>query len=105
MTVVPVCPIHGQPMNESQYGGFYCKKKNPDGSWCKQKVAPGGGQTLAQVAPPAPALNPALDAPPDAALAVAALHFAGRVYAGTSDSTNALALAALAYDTFQKVTR
>ena len=34
----PMCPTHNQPMAVSQYGGWYCKRKDQNGDYCKQKV-------------------------------------------------------------------
>ena len=36
---VPVCPVHGVAMKPSQHHtGFYCAKKNPDGTYCQEKL-------------------------------------------------------------------
>lgn len=35
---VPMCPAHQRPMKPSQYGGFYCTSRSPDGTYCKTKV-------------------------------------------------------------------
>jgi len=40
----PLCPTHGQPMKQSQYGGWYCPVKVADDGgdgkpvYCRQKV-------------------------------------------------------------------
>lgn len=37
--IAPPCPIHGEPMKPSTKGkGYYCSKKMPDGTFCKQKA-------------------------------------------------------------------
>ncbi len=33
----PLCPVHNAPMSVSQYGGYYCTKKTPDGEYCSYK--------------------------------------------------------------------
>jgi len=57
---MPFCPIHGAEMLPSTKGsgGFFCSKKNPDGSYCKHRVA--GGYTAPAPQPQEPvATHPA----------------------------------------------
>ncbi|OFZ07909.1 MAG: hypothetical protein A3D92_09400 [Bacteroidetes bacterium RIFCSPHIGHO2_02_FULL_44_7] len=38
--VAPLCPVHETPMKlrNGEYGEFWsCGRKNPDGSWCREK--------------------------------------------------------------------
>lgn len=38
-TGAPLCPVHGVAMKPSTKGaGWFCSKKMPDGSYCKEKV-------------------------------------------------------------------
>lgn len=80
----PVCSVHGTAMRENQRGdGYYCPRKNPDGSWCKER---------SKTAPPKPAesgqagVEPGSSTDNDVALKVAALGFAAAVW-GPSDPT------------------
>ena len=34
----PICSVHNKPMKRSQFEGWYCPRKNSDGSYCKEKV-------------------------------------------------------------------
>jgi hypothetical protein len=108
-------------MADSQYGGWYCKAKNADGTFCKQKVKP--GEPAMQTSSPAPA--PIQSSPQNAAhgfpgegfsaglnpthrvaLAAAALNFAGQIYVGQGQDAQgaALALADATYSAWLKAT-
>ncbi len=88
----PVCPVHGVAMRAGNKGGFYCAKKNPDGSWCNQRQS--GSKPAAAAAPVA---SPQAQS---TALAVAALNFAGALChgQGADGLSDALAVAAKAYE-------
>ncbi len=34
----PVCPQHQAPMKASQYGGYYCTRKDEKGEYCSYKA-------------------------------------------------------------------
>jgi hypothetical protein len=34
----PICRIHGRPMKQSQYGGWFCSQKDEQGQYCPQKA-------------------------------------------------------------------
>lgn len=88
-----MCPTHQLPMKVSQFGGFYCPGKNPDGSYCKFKLkAP---LTEQQPVPQqsSPAAVPGQIGQPAASLevlAAAALEFAGRLYQGAGVATGTI---------------
>lgn len=89
---VPICPVHQVPMKVGKGGGYFCARKNPDQSWCDQKAkaesAPAPASTFApSPTPAAPGVSPKV------LLAIASLEFAGRVYQGTGQADDALALA------------
>lgn len=86
----PVCPVHGVAMRAGNKGGFYCAKKNPDGSWCSQR------QSGSKPAASAPAPQQAQGT----ALAVAAVQFAAALCHGQGPDalTDALACAAKAHE-------
>lgn len=33
----PLCPVHNAPMKASQYGGWYCSRKDDAGNYCSHK--------------------------------------------------------------------
>jgi hypothetical protein len=82
MAEVPICPIHNVPMRPGQHGGFFCARKNADGTWCTQRVAAPKPTAPAAAQPPAPAQSQVV-LNDKAAIAVAALEMAGRVYQGS----------------------
>jgi hypothetical protein len=90
---MPNCPVHNKPMRAGVKGGFFCATKMPDGTWCQQKAA---SPPAAQVSS-TPVIEPQVL--PRAALAGAALMFAGAVYHGSGPvgANEALALAQTAY--------
>ncbi len=34
----PRCPVHNAPMKASQYGGYYCSRKDEAGNYCSYKA-------------------------------------------------------------------
>ena len=79
----PNCPTHATPMNVGQKGGFYCPKKMPDGTYCKERIAapaPQGNAAAAAVAAPA--------ATSDATIACGAFQMAAGVYSGQIHSAD-----------------
>ena len=98
----PVCPIHKEPMMASTKGsGFFCRKKMPDGTWCKEKAA----------SPPTEAAGPASTTvvagrgSPDTVLAAAALRFAADVWGPCDPSIHdeAIAVAVKAFKAMKAV--
>jgi hypothetical protein len=94
----PICPVHHNPMRNNGRGWF-CPKKMPDGTWCKQRPeAPPQPQAQPHAAIPAAATVPitftgggASLAPQQATdtrpvLAAAALFFASTLW-GHTDPT------------------
>lgn len=47
---VPICPTHGPMVPSKKHAGFYCPKKDYDGTYCKSK-ADGTPQPAPQPAP------------------------------------------------------
>ena len=93
MNDAPNCPTHGTPMRAGNYG-FFCPKKNADGSYCTHKV-----KTTTAAAPTVPAETavPHFDhRDQSAALACAALEFSGRLHAGSGASPQEAIEAAVA---------
>lgn len=94
---VPMCPVHNVALKPSQKGeGFFCPKKLPDGSWCKEKGAA-----------PAPAPPQSATVAPGASsqvmLVLGALQFAGAVYQGTGSAEEAITLANQIYEGWREV--
>lgn len=85
---IPSCPVHNVPMKLGNGGTYFCTRKMPDGSWCKSKAANPDKPAAAPGAVPTGG-----GASPKLLLAIAALDFAGRVYAGSCNADEALALA------------
>jgi hypothetical protein len=107
----PVCPTHGQPMHQGQFG-WYCRSfvgvglpgANRKG-YCTQEVRTAPRQAppvAAQVAPGAPiAAQPDPRVARGPSLAAACLAFAGQVFQGTGAPGDALQLARDAYAAFR----
>ena len=90
---VPMCPVHNSPMKSGRGGGFFCPKKNGD-QWCDQKVS-AAVANAPQSTGPVPAF-PQASGPtttPKHLLVLGALDFAAKVFQGTGNSDDALALA------------
>jgi hypothetical protein len=39
LSPAPLCPVHKTVMQVSKFGGYYCPRKNADGSHCKHQAA------------------------------------------------------------------
>ena len=94
---MPTCPVHGSPMKMGKFGGYFCPRKMPDGTYCSAKASADTSFT-----PPATPAAPqaSKDAPvasSDHLLVLGALDFAAKVYQGTSDAEGAKVLAGEIY--------
>ena len=88
-------------MRPGNKGGFFCPRKMPDGSFCKERSS---GSASAPQSPPASraavesSWEPQTQATsPQHLLVLACLDFASRTYQGTGQSDDARALA---FDTY-----
>ena len=34
----PLCPVHRAEMRAGNKGGYYCSRKNADGTWCDERI-------------------------------------------------------------------
>ena len=89
---VPICPVHHSPMKQGKGGGFFCPRKVGD-QWCDQKVSAAVAQAPAAAPVPAFAQHSGETTTPKHLLVLAALEFSARVYQGTGQADDALALA------------
>ena len=44
----PLCSVHRSEMRAGNKGGFYCSRKNADGTWCDERVAGKGARESRQ---------------------------------------------------------
>lgn len=93
----PMCPVHNVELKPSQKGGgFFCPKKLPDGSWCKEK-----GHAPAAAPSQSAALAPS--GSPTVALVLGALSAAATVYQGTGNAEDFITLANQLYEGWREV--